>query len=288
MKKYLSIIILISIIISCDIEEGPFIIGSNTYVNPDKKVLIEDFTGHLCPNCPGAAREIDAIHDIYGDQIIGMAIHVSTSFASPNAIGSSFDYDFRTNWGDDLDDFYGISAMGLPRGMVNRTGFPNNHKLGKGEWASKVALELNKDIDFKIYISSNENSINIISNVQNNLNSNYNLVVCLTENNIINWQKDGSENIEEYVHNHVLRTILMDENLSNSTNYITGQQIEKTINYDLSILEQSNIQYSTNNISGLGNGNAGGWDESNINIVAYIYDNTTKEILQVEEASLNN
>ncbi len=288
MKKYIILIISIFILSSCDVEEGPFITGSNTYVNPDKKVLIEDFTGHLCPNCPNAARELDAIHDIYGDQIIGMAIHVSTSFASPSAIGSSFDYDFRTNWGDDWDTFYGISAMGLPRGMINRIGFPDNHKLGKGEWASKVALELNKDIDFKIYISSDNNSISIISEAQNNLSSSYNLVICLTESNIVNWQKDGGENVEDYVHNHVLRTILIDESLSNFSNFSTGQQIEKTISYNLGTLEKENIDYSTNNIAELGNGNAGDWNASNMSIVAYIYNTNTKEILQVEEANLND
>ena len=46
-------------------EEGPFITDYDTYVNPNKKVLIEDFTGHLCPNCPDAARELETIHDIY-------------------------------------------------------------------------------------------------------------------------------------------------------------------------------------------------------------------------------
>ena len=290
MKKYLVILSSILIITSCDIEEGPFINDYSSYVNPDKKVLIEDFTGHLCPNCPDAARELDAIHDIYGDQIIGLAIHVSKSFARPYPASQapSFQYDFRTNWGDDWDNFYGISAMGLPRGMVNRNGFPDNHKLGKGEWGSSVALELKKDIDFKIYISSNENSISITSEIQNNINSSYNLVVCLTQSNIINWQKDGQENIEDYSHNHVLRTVLIDEELSNSSNYVIGQEIERIINYNLANLEQLNIDYSTNNISELGNGNAGGWDASNMSVIAYIYDNTTKEILQVEEEQLNN
>lgn len=290
MKKYLVILNSILIITSCDIVEGPYINDYSSYVNPDKKVLIEDFTGHLCPNCPDAARELDAIHDIYGDQIIGMAIHVSKSFARPYPASQapSFQYDFRTNWGDNWDDFYGISAMGLPRGMVNRNGFPDNHKLGKGEWGSSVALELKKDIDFKIFITSNENSISITSEVQNNINSNYNLVVCLTESNIINWQKDGQENIEDYSHNHVLRAVLIDEELSNSNNYVIGQEIERIINYNLANLEQLNIDYSTNNISELGNGNAGGWDASNMSVIAYIYDNTTKEILQVEEAQLNN
>ena len=289
MKKYLAILSSILIITSCDIEDGPFITDYDSYVNPEKKVLIEDFTGHLCPNCPDAAREIDAIHDIYGDQIIGLAIHVSKSFARPYPASQapSFQYDFRTNWGDELDSYYGISAMGLPRGMVNRIGFPDNHKLGKDEWASTVALELKKDVDFTIHISSDENSISITSEVKNNISSEYNLVVCLTESNIINWQKDGQDNIEDYQHNHVLRTVLIDESLSSSSNYVAGQQIERVINYDLAALEQYNIDYSTNTAE-LGNGNAGDWDASNMSIIAYIYNTTTKEIVQVEESHLNN
>ncbi|MBT3570744.1 MAG: Omp28-related outer membrane protein [Flavobacteriales bacterium] len=289
MKKYLAILSSILIITSCDVEDGPFITDYDSYVNPEKKVLIEDFTGHLCPNCPDAARELDAIHDIYGDQIIGMAIHVSKSFARPYPASQapSFQYDFRTNWGDELDGYYGISAMGLPRGMVNRIGFPDNHKLGKDEWASTVALELKKEINFKIYISSDDNSISITSEVQNNISSEYNLVVCLTESNIINWQKDGQDNIEDYQHNHVLRTVLMDEELSNSSNYVAGQQIETLINYDLAALEQYNIDYSTNTAE-LGNGNAGDWEASNMSVIAYIYNTTTKEIVQVEESHLNN
>ena len=62
---------------------------------------------------------------------------------------------------------------------------------------------------------------------------------------------------------------------------------EKTISVNLSTLEQFNINYSQNTAE-LGNGNAGGWDALNMSVIAYIYDNTTKEILQVEEAHLNN
>ena len=289
MKKYLAILSSILIITSCDVEDGPFITDYDSYLNPEKKVLIEDFTGHLCPNCPDAARELEAIYDIYGDQIIGMAIHVSKSFARPYPASQapSFQYDFRTNWGDELDSYYGISAIGLPRGMVNRIGFPDNHKLGKDEWASTVALELKKDVDFTIHISSDENSISITSEVKNNISSDYNLVVCLTESNIINWQKDGQDNIEDYQHNHVLRTVLIDESLSNSTSYIAGEQIETLINYNLATLEQYNIDYSTNTAE-LGNGNAGGWNANNMSVVAYIYNTNTKEIVQVEEAHLNN
>jgi len=261
----------------------------NSCIPYTKNVLIEDFTGHLCPNCPDAARELDAIHDIYGDQIIGLAIHVSKAFARPypDSQAPSFQYDFRTYWGHYWDNFYGISAMGLPRGMVNRIGYPNNHKLGKDEWANAVTEELTKELNFGINIESYNNNIKISSRVLNNTSGEYSLVVCLTESKIINWQKDGQENVEDYIHNHVLKTVLIDEGLSNSTSYIVGEKIEKTINYNLSSLEDYNTEYSTN-IAEMGNGNAGGWDASNMSIIAYIYDNITHKILQVEEAHLNN
>jgi len=296
MKKYLTLLSAILIITSCDIVEGPYLTDeainpvdtiTNSYV---KKVLVEDFTGHLCPNCPDAARELDAIHDIYGEQIIGMAIHVSKSFARPYPASQapSFQYDFRTQWGDNWDNFYGISEMGLPRGMVNRIGYPDNHKLSKDEWATEVSNELNQEVDFGIDINSTINSITISSNILNNVNGDYNLLVCLTESNIINWQKDGQENVENYIHNHVLKSVLTDENLSNSTSYVAGDQIETLINYDLTALEQYNIDYSANNTAELGNGNAGDWNAANMSIIAYIYNTNTKEIVQVEEAQLNN
>tara|TARA_B100000242_G_scaffold287421_1_gene254235 strand:+ start:2214 stop:3029 length:816 start_codon:yes stop_codon:yes gene_type:complete len=260
--------------------------NSNNYV---KKVLIEDFTGHLCPNCPQAATEIEAIHDIYGEQIIAIAIHVTKSFARPYPASQApnFQYDFRTSWGDDLDNLFDISSAGLPRGMVNRIGFPDNHKLGKDEWANAVTNELNKEINFGIMINSSNNNINITTQVLNNISGSYNLVVCLTESGIINWQKDGTENIENYEHNHILRSVLLDEALSSNLNYETNQEIQKNITYNLTELEEYNIDYSTN-VAELGNGNAGNWNSNNMSIVAYIYNTNTKEVVQVEQNNLNN
>ena len=77
-----------------------------------KNILIEDFTGHLCKNCPDAARELDAIHDFYGSRIIGLALHVGTTFGRPYPTDISvnpdqkFIYDFRTNKGEELDNHF--------------------------------------------------------------------------------------------------------------------------------------------------------------------------------------
>jgi len=57
----------LTILYSCDVIEGDYMtVGTN---NPDdttsfvKKVLIEDFTGHRCPNCPSAAAELEALEN---------------------------------------------------------------------------------------------------------------------------------------------------------------------------------------------------------------------------------
>ena len=298
MKNIITLFSFILIIASCDVVEGPYEIetggvtptDTNTYV---KKILIEDFTGHTCQNCPSAARELEAIHDLYGDQIIGMGIHVSKTFAKPypSIQAPNYQYDFRTKWGKEWDELFGISGIGLPGGMINRIGYPNEHRLGKNEWIARVITELEKEVNFGISITNNitgsQGEITVNTEILNNINGEYNLVVCLNESNIINWQKDGPVDVENYEHNHAFRSLLSDENLSTSSNYSISDTIEKIINYDLASLEQFNIDYSQNTAE-LGNGNAGGWNASNMSVIAYIYDKTTQEILQVEEIYLIN
>ena len=289
MKKYIFIINLIFLTNSCDIIEGPYMTDADLYVNSEKKVLIEDFTGHRCTGCPTATKEISAIQDIYGDQVIAIAIHPSGAgfFTQPESPDEEeFQYDWRTSWGDNWGETFLGPEAGLPKGMVNRIG--NQSKiLDSGEWAAVVADELKKEVDYKIDITSDANSVTMSTEIKNDINGNFKYVVCLTESNIINWQKDGTSNIEDYEHNNVLRTVLADEDLSSATNYSAGQIIEKTIAYDLSSLELLNINYSLENEQ-YGNGNAGGWNASNMSVVAYIYNDITKEIIQVEEVDLNN
>ena len=287
MKNNILIFSTLLLIISCDIEEGPYIADYDSYVNPEKKVLIEDYTGHLCPNCPEAGREIKAIQDIYGNQVIALAIHVSKTFARPYPESQSpkFQYDFRTQWGDNWDETFAISTLGLPRGMVNRISYPSNHQLGKDEWAGIVAEELRKEVDFKISISSDNNNIYVNTEVVNTLLNKHNIVVCLAENNIINWQKDGQEEVENYEHNHILRSVITDESISNSYELTSGQIIEKEYSYDIISLEQINIDYS-NSIE-KGNGNSGDWNVNNMTVIAFIYNTENKKIVQVEEIDLN-
>ena len=85
----------------------------------------------------------------------------------------------------------------------------------------------------------------------------------------------------------MLRSVIAEELLSNENILYQGDVIEKVYNINLTELEQYNIDYSLNTAE-LGNGNAGGWVSENLSIIEYIYNNSTKEIMQVEEAYLIN
>ena len=298
--------ILLFNITSCDIIEGPYLIDNNT--NPVdtntfvKKVLIEDFTGHRCPNCPAAAEELVSLQDFYGDRVIGIAIHPSSpAFSTPSPLtASSYIYDFRTQFGDDIDNIFEITTVGLPRGMVNRTGFDTQHQLGKDEWSSIVQTELEKAPIFGITLSSNvsngNGTISITAEALTNINldkkekiEDYNIVICLTEKNIVQWQKDNTAgDIEDYEHNHVLRTMInttFGESIGNS--FVDGDIWEKDYSIDITTLENTNENYSLNTLF-MGNGNCKEWNEDNMEIVVYIYNTSNNEIVQVEEKHLTN
>ena len=298
--------ILLFNITSCDIIEGPYLIDNNTNTVDTntfvKKVLIEDFTGHRCPNCPAAAEELASLQDFYGDRVIGIAIHPSSpAFSTPSPLtASSYTYDFRTQFGDDIDNIFEITTVGLPRGMVNRTGFDTQHQLGKDEWSSIVQMELEKAPIFGITLSSNvsngNGTISITAEALTNINldkkekiEDYNIVICLTEKNIVQWQKDNTAgDIEDYEHNHVLRTMInttFGESIGNS--FVDGDIWEKDYSIDITTLENTNENYSLNTLF-MGNGNCKEWNEDNMEIVVYIYNTSNYEIIQVEEKQLTN
>ena len=68
-----------------------------------QKILIEDFTGHTCQNCPEAAEELHTIQSNYPSQVIGIAIHAGF-FAEPENNDTSFTTDFRTEKGNSIHD----------------------------------------------------------------------------------------------------------------------------------------------------------------------------------------
>ena len=67
-----------------------------------RNILVEDFTGHLCGNCPEAAHELDQLHDIYGDTLIVISIHPNTSFNEVQTGTGKYETDWKIEEAEQL------------------------------------------------------------------------------------------------------------------------------------------------------------------------------------------
>lgn len=264
---------------SCDKIDGPYI-KNNTVVPPDttndtitlRKVLVEDFTGHKCGYCPRATREIEDLKQIYGDRLISISVHAGF-FASTNV--PPFTYDFKCAESVELDNDFGVSAAGNPNGMVNRKQVNGNYIVSYTSWAAEIDQVLS-DTDpaaIRISITADYDSISrqLDTEVQLDFASDllgpHKLSVYLIEDSIVNWQKDYDATPNDnpnYVHREVLR---------GSMNGTYGDVISSTLAGD-TVLRNFSTTLNT------------GWDAQHMSLVVFVYDDTTKEIIQVEQKHL--
>jgi hypothetical protein len=264
------------IIQSCDYVEVP-----QQTVNsggPDseqvvRKVLVEDYTGHTCGNCPGAAATVQQLMTTYGEQVIPIAVHAGY-FADPAA--APYTDDFRTAAGTAYDNFFGISAIGNPNGMVNRINFPSaQHIKDYHTWGGYVdsLLQIAPEVNIKITNTYDNNTRQLSTNIETKFlaaqSGTYKVVVLITEDSIVSPQKDYNQtpsDILTYTHRHMLRDAI---NSTWGDTVATG-----TIN--AGTLSTKSYVYNGITSHAL-------WIPSRCYVVAYVYDALTYQVLQAEE-----
>lgn len=167
----------------------------------ERAVLIEDFTGQRCINCPNAALEIEKLKEQYGaGTIIAVGIHSGplAVYSRGRVLG------LRTEEGDAYYDYWKIEQE--PIGLVNRRG----GAATIDKWATLVHEAVQVPSDIHLTVESTYDSIarkaDLIVNTVNGVDFDGHIQVWLTESNItaLQMMPDGSAN-QEYVHNHVFR-----------------------------------------------------------------------------------
>ena len=197
------------VLVSCD-EVGRD--DRLTYVEPPevgRAVLIEDYTGQYCVNCPRATEEIERMIEQYGDSVvIAVAIH-SGPFSKQKGVASPL----YTEVGDLYFNSWGLQSQ--PVGLVDR--LFNSTPFSYTDWGAGV----NYEIAFKAPVSfmtspdydSESRQVNI--EVQTiGLDSalvSGKLQVWLVEDSIDSFQymPDGSVT-DHYNHMHVFRASVND------------------------------------------------------------------------------
>jgi hypothetical protein len=249
-----------------------------------KVVLLEDYTGHTCGNCPGAAREAKRIEGLFPGRVIVMGVHAGFFARPKNLPNGAYKEDFRTPAGDALDARYGVSAAGLPKGLVNRGRFGNStiNILGSTEWEPRISQILAEEpIGIKITMdpvfNSSNRGLTVTTKVlfQKPFADNLKMALYVTEDSIISWQKEyepafkigGSEDISNYTHYHVLRSDLVPASGSEVVNreaVAANQELESTWSVTL----------------------AQKWKAEKCHIIAVLYREDTEEVVQAAETSL--
>ena len=279
LRYTLLIIIAGFVFASCDKLEPPYCEIAPPPIPGDtifKKVLLEEYTGFRCPNCPNAAAEAHDLKHLYGDRLVVMAMHVGV-LAMP--VNSPFDYDFRTSTASTWDNFFGPSAVGLPKGMVNRIGYPvqANYILDYGNWGSLISQIIydSADANIEIHSTLNESTrqidVSIDAYFYSQLNGNYYVNVCIIEDSIVKPQKDANlGDILDYNHMHALR---------GSISSVWGDSLTANPTADSSnFISKSFPTYTIANDRVL----------KNCSLIAFIYrrdaaDNNQYEVIQAEE-----
>ena len=178
-----------------------------TFVEPpqvSRAVLIEDYTGQYCVNCPRATEEIERLVNEYGDTtVIAVAIH-----SGPFSKRQGEFTPLYTAQGDDYFKHWGLSAQ--PVGLVDR--MLSAQPLDFFDWGMAVNMELEKKAPVSINVNTSSiDADNYCVNVQliglDSARVAGKLQVWLVEDSIDSFQlmPDGKRN-EHYNHMHVFRT----------------------------------------------------------------------------------
>ena len=209
--KYIILIAFSALIFaSCDEQK----VEIPDYIPPDsdRVVLVEEFTGASCPNCPSGSAELRSLKQRFGSNIAIVGVH-SSFLASPR---ENSKYDFRMIEADQLEQFLG-PYLGKPSAAFNRIFFENEDYrpvANVGAWAGLVASQLEDfsllNINAERSFNPENRNLNVSFTVEAReiLDGNFTFTAYLTESGIIDPQLSQTGVIEEYEHNFVLRKIL--------------------------------------------------------------------------------
>jgi hypothetical protein len=321
MKKFLFIIVLAGWVLqSCDKVSNPFPPAINTdldttiypgswsdYIanewpdfdalpdeNPQRNVLIEDFTGHNCSYCPAAAEIAHDIHVNNPSRVFIASIHASnlpngmSSFQDTNS-SQGYTIPFWNSIGTQLGAYFGNSLpnsgfFGNPAGMISRTNVGGEYFPASGSWATKTSEVLAAPLKVKMkaklnYFETPKHGFFLhteVEKIDNNLTNELAMVVYLIEDSLVGPQNVSNTYTPNYVHRDIMRGTLDGTIWGRTLNSsVLGANGKYYLNYSYIIPNQLGPAGSITT-----------HNAENMHVLIYVYDSVTLEIYQVIKKKL--
>ncbi|MBP6456153.1 MAG: Omp28-related outer membrane protein [Chitinophagaceae bacterium] len=286
--KHIFIIFCFSIFFSCKEKTPPGLELSNALLSVDssytttiespqlKTILVEEFTGVKCANCPEEGAEaIVTLMNANPNRIIPVAIHAAGTFSEPL---DKSKYDFRTKDGDDIRVLIG-GFDGNPAAAINRVYTTDFGRIqAKTLWSNLIASEIEKKTPLNISAVSdydvNKNTINITTKVAftSTVDDNLNLLIYVIENDITDAQEDArfAETILDYKFKHLFRKCITSTAGSplNFADKNAGTVLQKRFSFEPTITGVNK------------------WNLGNCHLVVFVTSSTSKEVIHTIEIPL--
>lgn len=238
----------------------------------NRTLLIMEFTGNRCSNCPNGAKTIELIKEDEGsDRVISVGLHPTGNPYTDPLISnhpSPHKQDFRCEAATALYEYY--QPAGFPAAVFEGTSMSTS--IMEWQQIASEAIAPPSFIDLSATCNYDKDSrkltVDYTVDFVDEINAQLNVTVWLVENKILGTQTMPSgSNDRDYEHNHVLRASLngnWGENIGES--FIEGSKIERsasmTLNED--------------------------WVAENCDVVVYVYRDSDKYVEQATSISIMN
>lgn len=257
-------------------EWPTFTANTNTLRN----VLIEDYTGHRCNNCPNAGALLHSLINANPGRVFGAGTHTSALGMSDfQAINTEYPEILYNDLAFEIGHFFGAipgtTFQGNPHGAVNRIPNGTDNTLNPGSWTSATNTALASTLRVNIQSATNyfpsTRGIFLhteVDKIDNSLTNSLAQVVYLIEDSLVAPQlmPDLSRNAT-YVHRDIMRDCIdgqaFGRTLTAANLNINGKYY---LNYSYALPAQYNVD--------------------NMHLIIYVYDKTTYEIYQVIEQAI--
>lgn len=269
--RILPLLPILALLWSCNEATKPYLEVRET-IKPkyEKTILLEDYTGIKCGNCPAAHETANSIKLQYPNNVIILEVHAG-SFALPTP---KHPQKFAIPEGEEWYKFFGINKN--PIGMVNRNSTQGVYMVNPDKWKQDIETILADttpplatiSMSVQYNESSGEVTATINYEISKNIDSLPNLTVCLVEDSIVYYQIDyrqTPQDIEDYVHNNVMRATFKGTTWGEP---LPNKKDTKVITYTIDLKN--------------------GWRPQKMRVIAFLHDvaGKTNKVYQSAEAPL--
>jgi hypothetical protein len=258
-----------------------------------RNVLLEEFTGVSCPNCPDGHVIVNSIKNgPTGNRLVAIGLYQEglglTDPVHEGATVYTVD-DFRTPISNSINGaIYGGVANSLPIAGVDRAKFGAEMLRGRGSWAADVTSRMNVATPVNLEVTSTYNDVDstlkvkITSTFTSAVNKNVYLIAGIVQDSIVDYQEDGLDVIPDYLHNHVLRGLITPQGenglqLEGGALQEAGRVRIQTLNFKLTDLAKNNANLKMQYVKP---------EHCRVFVYLFYKDGTSSEVLQACEVHM--